>query len=236
MDSKVKYIHEPKTHNTEAAQEILPYIINTFNVKSVIDIGCGNGSWLNMAKQLGIINIKGIDGVQVPQAELLINKDEFLQVDLQKPFKEDSKYDLAICLEVAEHLHEDAAQTIVNTICSYSDVILFSAAIPNQGGQNHLNEQWPDYWQEKFEVNGFSAYDILRDKFWDNEKVFWWYRQNSLIYIKNDKDNFGFSKSEKIRRLVHPQLFSRTMTKLEFQERNELIKSLKKIIKLLVKR
>ena len=44
---------------------------------------------------------------------------------------------------------------LVATITKHGDAVLFSAAIPGQGGQDHLNEQWPEYWQKKFEVNGY---------------------------------------------------------------------------------
>ena len=149
--------------------------------RGIIDVGCGNGSWLSAVKELGVKEVLGIDGIYVGDKEIKVDKSEFLKKDLTIGFDLKKRFDLAISLEVAEHLPENKSDTIVDILVKHSDVILFSAAIPGQGGQYHFNEQWPEYWNKKFRDRGYVAYDILRDQFWDNDNVFWWYKQNILL-------------------------------------------------------
>src|SRR5690606_34222821 len=111
--------------------------------------------------------------------------------DLTKKLELNKKYDMAISLEVAEHLPESAADTFVESLTSHASIILFSAAIPQQGGQYHVNEQWPNYWNEKFKKRGFQAFDILRSEFWNNEHVPWWYRQNMVFFVKQGEETFN---------------------------------------------
>src|SRR5690606_6408407 len=121
---------------------------------------------------------------------------------------------MAISLEVAEHLPEDAADIFVDSLTKHASVILFSAAIPQQGGQNHLNEQWPNYWNEKFRKKGFQAFDILRNKFWENENVRWWYRQNMMLYAREGEAAFNeFEPSKNILSYIHPRLYQKKVFK-----------------------
>lgn len=205
--SKINYTHTEEIHNTSAAKEVLPYIFSLIHPKSVIDVGCGTGSWLKIAKEMGIDKVTGIDGIYVDQDLLSISPQEFTLHDLTLPLDQATKYDLAICLEVAEHLPEESAGNLIKILTSHSDIILFSAAIPGQGGQFHINEQWPDYWQVKFADKGYIAFDLLRDKFWDNEKVEWWYKQNMLVYARPEKAQvLGSKPGDKIKFIVHPEL------------------------------
>lgn len=204
---KIKYSHDKTLHNKSAAREILPFIFSITNPANVLDIGCGTGSWLSVAKELGVGKVVGIDGILVSENLLEIEKEEFLKHDLSSPLILQEKFDITFCLEVAEHLPSAAADIIVNTLTSSSDFILFSAAIPGQGGQFHINEQQPDYWREKFAAKGFLPYDILKDKFWQNEKVDWWYKQNIVIYGKPGKlENLNYLPSEQILSKIHPEL------------------------------
>jgi len=201
---KVPYIHNTLIHNTRAAQEIVPRIIELFNPKSVVDVGCGIGTWLSVFKEKGIEDILGIDGDFVNQNRLTISVENFLPSDLEKKFQINRKFDLALSLEVAEHLRPESADTYIESLTSLSDIIIFSAAIPGQGGQNHLNEQWPDYWEKKFRSRGFISYDNFRTEFWENQKIEWWYRQNILLYAK--VDNLNLVEKTPLR-FVHPELF-----------------------------
>jgi len=63
---------------------------------------------------------------------------------------------------------------------------LFSAAVPGQGGTEHVNEQWPEYWHDKFANYGFLKLDIIRKEIWLNPSVKYWYRQNTFVYTKKD--------------------------------------------------
>lgn len=204
----IDYIHTLEIHNPTAAKEVLPYVFNMFNPKTVIDFGCGNGSWLKVAKDLGAHHILGIDGIKVDSSIRLISESEFLQHNITTPLTIEKRYDLALCLEVVEHLPESAADNIIKLLTLSSNIILFSAAIPGQGGQAHLNEQWPKYWQHKFAQYDFFPVDILRQHFWGNEKIEWWYKQNMLLYVnKTAEEKFKLNISDELPVYIHPELF-----------------------------
>jgi hypothetical protein len=117
---------------------------------------------------------------------LQISNERFAALDLKKPIQIDRHFDLVVCLEVAEHLAKDCAKTFVRSLTKLGPVVLFSAAIPFQGGTAHLNEQWPDYWANYFNEDGYVAVDCLRKKVWQDGKVEWWYAQNMLIFARED--------------------------------------------------
>lgn len=181
----IKYIHTVETHNTRAAEVIVPHIINLLHPKSVVDVGCGLGTFAYVFSRHGATDVLGIDGDWVTRELLLLEPSSFMTADLEQPLQANRKFDLAVCLEVVEHLRPEAAGTIVRSLTQLSDVVLFSAAIPMQGGQNHINEQWPAYWEKLFATQGFRFCDVLRPKFWDNENIEWWYRQNMFLVVRN---------------------------------------------------
>ncbi|MCK9424090.1 MAG: class I SAM-dependent methyltransferase [Bacteroidales bacterium] len=219
---KPKYIHDPQIHNTSAAQEIVPQLIKWFNPKSVIDVGCGLGTWLAIFKQHGVGTVFGIEGNHINKDLLIIDESELFIADLENGFEVNRKFDLAISLEVAEHLSPEAADSFVNALTRLSDYIVFSAAIPGQGGQNHINEQWLDYWQSKFNDKGFLGFDEIRPIFWNNPKVEWWYKQNMVIFIKQDKHS-PFIHDKNLLNLVHPEMFSEKMQIMNQLEKDIII-------------
>ncbi len=162
MKESVRYIHEETVHNFKAAREVVPFLLEILDVRSVVDVGCGIGTWLKVFEENGVQDILGIDGDYVDKSLLKIDNQKFKEYDLEKLYNTDRKFDLAISLEVAEHLSIDSANVFVKTITNLSDTVVFSAAIPYQGGQNHINEQEPNYWIEKFENEGFKLFDILK--------------------------------------------------------------------------
>lgn len=208
MLDDLRYIHNEAIHNFMAAKEVVPFIIDLLNPKSVADIGCGTGTWLKIFQDEGVENLLGIDGHYVDKNLLKIDLEKFVDFDLERLYISETKFELAISLEVAEHLSVESADIFIQTLTSFSDTIIFSAAIPNQGGQNHINEQEPKYWIRKFEDNGFKVFDILRPVFWENENIDSWYRQNILLFT-NRKDLFKRFESYddfKGKLLVHPVL------------------------------
>ncbi|MEG4226423.1 glycosyltransferase [Microcoleus sp. N9_B2] len=172
-----------------SAGEIIPLLLDLLQPilpKSVVDVGCGTGGWLAAFHKLGIADCLGIDGDYVDRTLLEIPLNQFKSYDLKQPLQVERKFDLAISLEVAEHLPSTCAENFVNSLTKLAPVILFSAAIPFQGGVEHLNEQWPQYWAYYFQQNGFVVIDCLRKKIWNNEKVEPWYAQNILIFVKEE--------------------------------------------------
>ena len=107
-------------------------------------------------------DVVGVDGVQADEALLSVPQSLIITHDLREPFRLGRRFDGAIYIEVAEHLPESSAQTLIESICSHTDFVFFSAAAPGQHGDNHINCQPPSYWQEKFNTLGFVCSDDLR--------------------------------------------------------------------------
>jgi SAM-dependent methyltransferase len=191
-----------------APMEVVPLIVQMVHPTSILDIGCGTGTWLKAFEEMGITDYLGIDGDYVDKSMLKISESKFQARNLHNSFSLGRKFDLVLCLEVAEHLEEKYADALIETITKHGDIILFSAAIPGQGGQNHLNEQWPQYWIEKFSDYGFFFHDVIRPLIWNNNRVDYWYKQNTFLISKECSEN-------KIERYIHPDLFKQRLEELE---------------------
>jgi 2-polyprenyl-3-methyl-5-hydroxy-6-metoxy-1,4-benzoquinol methylase len=124
------------------AKQVIPLILELIDPKSVIDIGCGPGAWLSILNDYCIKDVLGVD-YHLDKRLLQIPESQYLVHDLTMPFRIDRKFDLVISLEVAEHLPIECAETFIDSLVKLGPVILFSAAIPFQGGGSHINEQWP---------------------------------------------------------------------------------------------
>ena len=153
---------------------------------SMVDFGGGAGSWCLAAKQLGVSNVLLIDKCPPAQVIDIIASSSHLWCDLDKEIPEVARFDLAISIEVAEHLSEDQGKQLIKRLCETSDTILFSAAIPGQGGIGHINEQWHEYWHDIFISYGYNCFDILRSKLLTRPNIPWWIRQNVFVYQKKE--------------------------------------------------
>lgn len=170
-----------------SARQVIPMILDWLQPRSVVDVGCGLGAWLSVFRELGVQDCLGVDGDYVDHQQLQIPVDMFLARDLTQPLTLDRRFDLAVSLEVAEHLPAESAQAFIESLVGLADVVLFSAAVPFQGGTGHLNEQWTGYWVKHFEQCGYVAIDCLRYRFWSNDDVQPWYVQNSFLFVKSDR-------------------------------------------------
>lgn len=226
------YKHTKYKHNTRSAEAIAPVIYHLFKPNSIIDVGCGLGSFLRVFKEQGVKTICGIDGPWCNKQLLYenIDKSEFKEHNLENSLQINQKFDLAISLEVAEHLSPGRANSFVNDLTKLSDTILFSAAVPYQGGDNHFNEQWIDYWEQIFKEYKYSLYDIVRPIIWDNDNIFWWYRQNIVLFIKDGSETEKVKNFNPniIKNIIHPDLYT---TINNYKDKN----ALKRYIKLLSK-
>ncbi|HEV3481456.1 MAG TPA: methyltransferase domain-containing protein [Candidatus Acidoferrales bacterium] len=172
--------------SVRSAEEIVPLVLGLVPARSVVDVGCGDGSWLSVFRRNGVLDVLGIDGDYVQRDTLQIPPEQFQAADLSKPVQAGRKFDLAVSLEVAEHLPPESAATFVESLTQLAPVVLFSAAIPLQGGMHHVNEQWPDKWAGLFQEHGYRLVDCIRKRVWQNEAVEYWYAQNALLFVRSD--------------------------------------------------
>ena len=160
---KVAYSNELHDQSAErtisSAKAIAPLVYNVVKPNSVIDIGCGHGYWLREFELLGTREIMGVDGDYISKNSLVISPSYFTSYDLNTPLPVERQYDLAMSIEVAEHLNPESSNHFVESLCKLSSIVLFSAAIPGQSGHCHINAHWPDYWADKFRKQGFTGYD-----------------------------------------------------------------------------
>lgn len=219
------------TGSYKSAKVVTELVSQFLKPNSVVDLGCGVGAWLKAFQESGAETIQGYDGSWVNQENLLIPKECFSSCDLSMPIaNQKSRFDLAISVEVAEHLPESAADNFVASLCNLSPVVLFSAATPGQGGKNHINEQWQSYWAKKFLLLGYEPFDIIRPSILGHANVDWWYQQNLILYIQRNH-NLATSLSMWRRNpeqldMVHPLVYMDAYRKAYRPKLRELLKKI----------
>jgi SAM-dependent methyltransferase len=166
----------------QSARVIMPQVLGLCGARSVIDVGCGLGAWAAECRRLGARDVVAVDGDYVARAELVIAPETFLAHDLTTALRMERTFDLALSLEVAHYLPESRAGGFVTDLCELAPLVLFSAAIPHQGGRGHVNEQWPAWWAERFAEHGYTPVDCVRDEVWEDGRVASWYAQNTLLF------------------------------------------------------
>lgn len=197
-----------------SAREIVPLVMDWIRPQSVLDVGCGTGGWLRAFSEAGVSEVQGVDGDYVQRSALQIPPECFMPHDLRRPLALDRRFDLVMSVEVAEHLEAGYADQFVASLVAHGAVVLFSAAIPFQGGTGHVNEQWPDYWAERFGRHGYVPVDAVRPRVWRNERVTYWYRQNVLLFAHAEAlERFDSLRAERAATrdaqlsLVHPEAY-----------------------------
>lgn len=193
----------------ESARLYLKHLWKFIQPASVVDVGCGRGMWLKAAGELGATRLLGLDGSWNRQELMSDPAIRFRATDLNQPFKIEP-HDIAMSLEVAEHLREDAAEGFVASLASAADVIVFGAAFYGQGGTEHINEQPLSYWVELFAAQGFDAFDVFRPTFWTDSRIPFWYRQNTMVYVRqgNAKSAAFQGMEPRFIDCVHPDMYS----------------------------
>jgi hypothetical protein len=143
-----------------------------------------------------------------------------MHCDLTMPPTLGETFDLAVCLETAEHLEERCADSLLSFLTTTAPLILFSAAIPGKGGKNHKNEQYPSYWVSRFLARGFAVADVIRPVTWHDSRLFPWFRQNLLLFYSTSHLDLSkhfascllpsFSGID----CIHPHYYDRTLKKI----------------------
>ena len=198
----------------QSAQVVMPWVITVTGAEKVVDVGCGSAAWASVAKAHGC-TVRGIDNF-VPDHLLLIDPNELVRADLTQGF-DCSGFDLAICLEVGEHLPESAARGLVAGLCG-ARYVFFGAAVPGQGGVDHINERWQGYWARLFAEHDYYGDCQVRNEFWDDRRVAVYYRQNVAIYESATDERVtprglavrmaAMMREKKVPDVVHPDMWA----------------------------
>jgi hypothetical protein len=181
------YFDYISTGSRASAEVVVPFVRSILNVDSLLDVGCGQGAWLEVWRENGVEDVTGLDGEYVDVNSLRIPTSTFRPTNLNESFALDREYSLVSCLEVAEHLLPASSDALVESLCRHADFVLFSAAPPGQGGADHVNEQPYEFWKVKFESLGFVMLDCLRPQITGNRKVKPWYRYNSFLLVRDNR-------------------------------------------------
>ncbi len=158
--------------------------------RSLLDLGSGRGVWAGEWRASGVDDVMAVDGDYVDRDRLAVPRDRFCAADLTQPLDLGRRFDLAQSLEVGEHLPAAASAQLIESLVRHSDRVLFSAAVPGQGGEFHINEQPLAFWQDLFAAHGYGAFDCVRPALRDRAEVEKWYRFNTVLYA-NDAGRAG---------------------------------------------
>ncbi len=197
-------------------QRVVPLLIELAGPRSVLDVGCGPGTWLEEFIGQGVDDVVGIEGDWLDTSVARVPADKLVLHDVTTPLDLGRSFDLAVSLEVGEHIPEAAATELVQTLTRHADVVVFSAAAPLQGGTHHVNERWPGYWTDLFAARGFVSIDVLRPRIWLDEQIAWYYRQNMFLAVRGEAlSRYPSLRAEyeraggRVLPLVHPDRYVR---------------------------
>jgi glycosyltransferase involved in cell wall biosynthesis len=149
IDSDVIDYDQIESEEKPFADRLATWIKENINPKKVVDIGCGPGTYVYSLRDNNV-NAYGYD-----IDDRVDGKDYLKKLSL---FEVNDKSDVVICLEVAEHIETELSDSIVDSIIrnvNDDGMIIWTAAIPGQGGVGHINCQTKEYWEEKFISRGF---------------------------------------------------------------------------------
>jgi protein-L-isoaspartate O-methyltransferase len=166
---------------------------------TLLDVGCGDGHLVATAARLGTaavgVDLSVADHEEHPRATLR-------RADLTKPLDlalpnvwsqtTPPVFDMVLCWETAEHLPESASDQLVATLALYAarhGILVFTAAVPGQGGVGHFNEQPPEYWAAKLSGAGFRSFDAepLRRTWTSVCGPCQWYARNLQLFRRSAK-------------------------------------------------
>ena len=168
-----------------SARTVASLLMEQLEIGSLLDVGSGHGAWAAEWLKAGVEDVVAVDGHYVDVAQLAIPVANFVSHDLSQPLELNRRFDLVQSLEVAEHLCEEHADVFVDSLVRHGDIVLFSAAVPHQGGEHHVNEQPPEYWRRHFATRGYEVFDWVRPRVAMNRDVKAWYRFNTFIYAND---------------------------------------------------
>lgn len=141
---------------TEMAVRLAKILMDLYSPESVIDFGCASGLYLKPLLDCGVSHVLGIDSASATKAVSDIPS-HITIADLREPLRIGEKFDLAICLEVVEHIESEFEDQVFDNVCEAADTVIFSGATLGQAGYGHINLRPKQYWLDKLLARGFAV-------------------------------------------------------------------------------
>ncbi|MEO7385977.1 MAG: methyltransferase domain-containing protein [Gammaproteobacteria bacterium] len=192
--------------STRSAGHFLRHLFTYFKPASMVDFGAGVGAWLATARKLGVADLLAVDGDWARSPKKVDPAVPYFHTDLETPIRLERRFDLAMSVEVAEHLQESRAAGFIEDLTLASDIVLFGAAMKDQGGVNHINEQDQYYWINLFADLQYEYVDFFRAPFWRNTEVEPWYIQNTFLFVSSGHPALETIPSFPLVEVHHPRL------------------------------
>ena len=189
----------------QSALVYLKHLFQYWHPESVIDMGCGRGMWLAACRHYNVPYCVGLDGHWNSQDKMVDQSILFRQADLNEVYQGNESFDLAMSLEVAEHVQPESSGNFVASLTGLSDVVMFGAAYSWQPGTDHINTRPHSFWFRQFIDQGYVMFDLFRPFFWSDNKVEPWYRQNTFLYVKRSHKLVKILESHKFEAVTNPQ-------------------------------
>lgn len=171
-------------------QKMMGWLVGEFGpFENSLDLGAGDGYYSVVLNEMGT----HVYAIELAAAAALIPKTVQVYIhDLREPLTatQGRVFDLVLCIEVAEHLPPETADTLCDTIARHCErLLVFTAAQPGQGGHGHVNCQLSEYWREKLESKGLfylSDETVHIKQAWKNilGNSMYWLHQNVMLFGK----------------------------------------------------
>lgn len=201
------FYDEQHTGSLASARRILSIAREHFEFARVCDFGAGLGTWLRAAYELGATQLAGFEGPWALNHPQRFETAAYFAVDLNELIEVTEPFDLAVSVEVAEHLLPQRSESFVRDLCRASDIVLFGAALPRQPGDGHINCRPHAFWIERFRRNGYVCLDAFRPHVWTDPAVEPWYAQNCFLFVAHARRHeFAALREATLVDVYHPLL------------------------------
>ena len=181
------------------AATIVTRIIDRYlDPQSVLDIGCGNGVWLDVLRDGGRRYVQGIGEDAYALHDLAIDPAQILIASLDRPLTLNRTFDLVVCLEGPDQVEPRFAEVLVNNCVRHADAVLFSTVLSDDADPTAGLADSSD-WAAAFHRHGFVDVDLIRPLIWHDPRIPFWQRQGLRLFLKHDLPRLPILQAEAAR-------------------------------------